>query len=345
MTKLSQSISILYILILVISGCNSSNDYPNLYWPGDFEQGLYGGNFSKALNVVVDNTDNATENGQFAWRLPPKTYQHLELLTEGTGNFYLGFKAKAAEDLAIVVKVVYKDEHDSTRTAEYPVNVIGDSNWHDYSVDYELEKPYPGPRTGEVLITCWNPGSDAWIDDVVVRRAGPDKQIREEFNAIETKAIRGGDFEEDPWVWISNDNAAYISSGLNNKVLKLGTKEAAAGAVNQLIDASSLAGKKIRLTADVGFLTVDEEDAYSWAGILLTLRNGRDRSSPVLASDPSPLWCPLGLAPPPGKMKSISAVYDIPVATNDLFLMIENQPRSGNNAAIIDNVKMEVLEN
>lgn len=94
------------MLFILLTGCSSGNElnrYPNLYWPGNFEQTLYDGNLSKANGVVLSDSVNATPDGTRSWFLKPKNYQHLELLTQGTGDFTVDFKAKATDSLQMKI--------------------------------------------------------------------------------------------------------------------------------------------------------------------------------------------------------------------------------------------------
>ena len=151
----------------------------NIYWPGDFEQSLFGGNFSRARGVEISDLENHTPNGKRSWSLTQNNYQHIELLTEGKGKFLVRFYAKANSEIPVIIKEVFKTGEKEHVTEDYTVLLKGDNQWHFYETEIDVQKPYPGPRTGEVLITCFNNGGAAWIDDLEIRRNSED--LEKEF--------------------------------------------------------------------------------------------------------------------------------------------------------------------
>ena len=86
----------LFILVLSLTCCVSlhaaDTASANLYWPGDFEHGIYGGMYSNKVNVKISTKQNHSQNGRSSWELN-KGYQHLELLVSGHRSYSLSFWA------------------------------------------------------------------------------------------------------------------------------------------------------------------------------------------------------------------------------------------------------------
>ncbi|GEM_PF-6376089 len=331
----------------------TQNNFPgeNVYWPGNFEQSLYGGNFSRARGVEISEEENHTPGGKKSWILKPNNYQHLELLTEGKGKFLVRFYAKALADLSVVVKKVVKTGEKEHITEDYEIVLKSDGNWYFYELELDVQQPYPGPRTGEILITCFNGSSaDAWIDDVEIRRNSEDLEI--DFDGINKKlkvdVLVNPDFQSGTKAWMNGDSQKKADDntiyGSSNKMLKLGMKGVnnSNSMVYQVFDGSKLAGKKIRITLDAGFLAINEP-AKSWSFILVNLKNGAEASAASIEHSPKPHWCALGLAPKPGTTKKIYSAYQIPDNVENLRIELSANNGMGNNIGVVDNIVFEVL--
>lgn len=336
---------------------NDTNHFSkeNLYWPGNFEQGLYGGNFSSAKNVVISELENSTNGGKRSWDLKgTNPYKHIELLTVGKGEFVVKFNAKSYEELDIVIKKVFKTIDNKSQTENHTIKLPGDQIWHEYSLKLIVDSPYPGPRTGEVLITCLNEKNvQGWLDNLEIRRNSPDLEgsipLNKHFQPSTLIQNNGFEFGSQGWHLsgssIPVDNKyiiPYSGSTNNGHVLELSLN--GAKKVSQVINAETLSGKKIRITADVGFHKIDQE-AKSWAGILITLKSGENPADKLITPDPSPFWYVLGLSEPQGVIKQISAIYQIPEDIKKLYFEITVQEGIKNSIGIVDNIYLEIPNN
>ncbi len=345
----------------IFCACNtveqqSSND-SNLYWPGNFEQAVYGGNFSRALNVVLDDTDNFTQNGNKAWHLMPGKYQHLEILTTDKGEWTVSFMAKSIKPVDVLIKPVFQDEEHKKHTEDHAVSLVGDGQWHPYRVTFKVSQPYPGPKSGELLVSCYNgSGADAWIDNLELSPA-PSNKLEASFTkpnpSMVTNLIKNNDFESGISHWQSTtEGAVFDASSLRkldiegNKtraiVLSPQVTEGATASVGQAIDATSLAGKRIRVSAEVSFLTLNG-NGFSWHGFLLDVHEGDNKDGKVISGDPSPNWMPMGLSAPVGKSKRCYSEYFVPAGTEHLFIELKTLPKMADNLVAVDNVTIEVI--
>ena len=324
----------------------------NTYWPGDFESTLYGGIFSSATNVELVEAENHTENGKGSWYIQPSTYQHLELLTAGLGDFRVSFFAKSNKAQSVIVKWVYIDEFGDQKTEDQVVSVKSDNEWHRYDVEYEVTSPYPGPRIGEVLITCYGAaGAQTWIDDLEVRRNSIDEEAFVTPNPdFLTEVIKNGRFEDGNSSWLISGTAEPVPSSSisqiigrfnSGKSLLMGNQ--GSNEIAQIVDASSLAGKKIRVSLDVSYLDIDNTKTQ-WTGLICSLKEGNNKASPLLASNPSPFWLVQGQAARLGEWKKIYANYEIPAGVTELYFEVSIQNNARSNRIMIDNVFIEVLE-
>lgn len=344
-----------FFTVALIINLTAQHQLPdvNIYWPGNFEQSLYGGNFSRARGVEISDSQNHTPDGNRSWFLAPGKYQHIELLTYGKGKYRVKFYARSLEVLPVVVKEVVKTGEKEHKTEEYTLNLESDGMWHKYQVEFDVQKPYPGPETGEVLITCYNGNeAGAWIDDLELIRISTTPQSFEMVPnpAFCVTAVINGTFDFGSQAWeIAGtsepiDENAIVDVGNYGNVLALNVKgvENAIPSAAQIIDATKLAGKTIRLSCDVGFKSITD-DANSWAGIVVTLKKGKDSSGKLIPGQPTPHWCVLGHAPPPGKLKTIFSVYEIPENAKNLFVEISAQKGMEQNVGVVDNVQLEIL--
>ncbi|MFA9389628.1 MAG: hypothetical protein ACERKD_07460 [Prolixibacteraceae bacterium] len=315
----------------------------NIYWPGNFEQALYGGNFSKAQKVEINDKANFTEGGKYAWNLRPSEYTHLELLTAGTGKYMVSFMGKASTEVEMAIKIVYKNDEGKDSTTDLPLKFKPDNQWHKYETELEVSAPYPGPRTGEILISCYNGTlQDAFIDNLELKRVGPDTMPEKKYKLKTTKLIKNGNFNKGCASWKDlSTSTNIIDCKLNNGSIVLNPNELAS--IYQVLDAKQLAGKTVQISADVAFESITT-DAYSWAGIVISLFNGENKEADIIACEDKIQWCPMGHSAPPGEFKTITALYNIPVNTEQLFLKIEAQERINQNNVWIDNVQMHVIK-
>ncbi|GJM64726.1 hypothetical protein PEDI_52780 [Persicobacter diffluens] len=332
------------------------NQRQNLYWPGDFENAIYGGNFSRAVNVTVDNSNNYTKGGNKAWHLIQDKYQHLEILTTELGEWKISFMAKSENDLKVIIKPVFRDEQNKQATHEHEIDILGDNKWHPYELSFKVENPYPGPMTGELLVACYNDSQgEAWIDNLALEPMTG--QLEASFKtpqpALLTDLLQNNSFEEGTAHWESTDeHVAFKPSSireitLNGKkspavVLAVQPQKGATKSIGQKIDASSLAGKSIRVSAEVSFLTLNGK-GFSWHGFLLDVHEGDHKDGKIIPCDPSPNWLPMGLAAPVGESKRSYGVYQIPAGTKFLYIELKTLPKMADNLVAINNVSIEVL--
>lgn len=323
----------------------------NLYWPGTFEGSLHGGIFSSATNVRVTDAANHTPDGSRAWELTPATYTHLELLTDGRGPHELAFHARATQPVTVVIKVVHTNpDGGAARTTDIPVVLRDDDAWHAYAVPFDVVAPYPGPRRGEVLVTCYNGAEQpAWIDDLTVRRTGPDPEPPAEPVVRPTGLVRNGGFEDEPVVWAAQGLRGDVDVAASFLAVPGGlaaTLQAAGGAhprvIEQRFAAGEAAGRTVRVAADVAFVRVDPA-AAAWSGVVIDLVDA-SADEVVLRPEPAPFWQVVGLAPPAGTFATITAVFRVPPGARALVLRIQAQNGLRGSVAAVDNVRLEIVE-
>lgn len=299
----------------------------------------------------LTTTDNHTPEGKKSWQFKPNTYHHLELLTQGTGKFRASFWAKSDQEVTLIAKNIYRTGAESHHSEDIKVPISGDSQWHEYFVDYTVTAPYPGPRTSELLLTMWNENARFFLDDIELRRNSPDSApvFTSPDPLLVRKLLINGDFESDTMRWQgaktnSNISPQSITHRWNGdtltKALLLSAQNnmGIAGSARQTFDATELAGKTIRISADAGFLSLDAATG-AWSGILFTLE-GADT---VYTPSPSPFWLVPGTAPQFGTTRKISAIYHLPEGISELNLVIVAQGGTRTSKAIVDNITIEIL--
>ncbi len=296
-------------------------DSPNLYWPGTFEGAVFGGNFSSAKNVQLETGTNHTPGGTRAWKIQPG-YQHLELLTDGTGDFEVSFHARAESRLEVVLKVISPGADGKLAEDPHSITIEPSEDWREYRAVVPVSDPYPGPRTGEILVTAFQSGdADIWIDDLEVRRASEDPDAPSPAPAPDatTSIPLGGESE------LAVDQAPIPSS------------------ISRDIPVDGLAGNHVRVWLDVTYDSV-AEPAKNWAGVVAELRaTDAAGSSTVLESTPAPFWLPIGHAAPAGEPRTIRAEYSIPADAQSLTFLAQLQPGAQSNGARLENHRIERL--
>jgi hypothetical protein len=294
----------------------------NTYWPGDFEDTLLGGVYSSNRGVTLADGENHTPGGERSWAVG-KGYAHLELLTEAHSDYLLSFWAKSEQALTVEIKIIHPSEPNQAgkvepveEVREIPLEVTG--KWERYELRFNSGVPYPGPVVSEVLFSLWSPEEGlTFIDDLKLAKLSPGDPAPDLLptHLIEEKAQTLTIRAESP----HQDDAR-----------------------TQKIDATSLAGKRIQISADVTYLS-DQSPASSWAALVFELRDGTEQSSPTLTSTPSPFWLPIGHAAPPAQPKRISAIYDIPPEVAELTLRTILQSKVGLNSVKVSNVNLSIL--
>ena len=333
----------------------------NLYWPGDFETHLYGGIYSNSVNVEISADANHTPDGGQAWQVG-KGYHHLERLVPGHSRYRLTFWAKTPSPLTVKFKVISPGEEPAAegekpklKDRTYEIALKAGEAWQRYTLDFETGEPYPGPIVTEVLFSIWSGQSKAaYIDDLQIQPLVDPEAAPAAPAGEPTKAIVNGDFERGVSGWVLPEGqgkpipAAAVAGGDDRPwpghalVLgKAGHPEAAVSSVAQAIDASALAGKRVRVSADVAYLS-SELPIQSWSGVLIVLWAGDRAVGEPLEPTPKPFWCPMGLSAPVGRFRTIAAEYDIPADAKSLYLRIMTQNGMGSNLAALDNVSISV---
>ncbi len=341
----------IFVAMIFVHSAARAADVPNLYWPGTFEGPLFGGNFSSAMNVAANDGANHTPGGSKAWQLA-KGYQHLELLTDGVGEFEVGFHAKSGSPFEVVVKGIARDPL-SGKPVEMPqtIRVEASEDWKPYSVRVPMTVPYPGPRTGEILVTCFYAGDQpAWIDDLEVRRATVDPEPRPlaPVPAALTEWPQNGDFEAGAEGWDAAQKGAVpsvVEIPGSGHALSLAVEQASktAAVLQTMSNVGKLAGKTIRVWVDVAYPAITEP-ASNWAGVVVDLVSIDDAGKAV-NPEPSekPFWLPIGHSAKPGEFRTISGEFPIPTDSESVILNIQLQKGVKKNAALIDNVRIEVV--
>ncbi len=343
--------------VLASPVCGAAGLSSNIYWPGSFEHGLFGGAYSNNQKVHLSRTANHTPGGEYAWEIRPG-YQHLELLVPGNSAYRLSFWMLTHQNMTLHFKVIGAPDATQGGAATFrehlhPIAVTGSTAWQSCQLEFTTAAPYPGPVLTEVLLTAFNGGTtSAFIDDLSIqRRVCADKTQARVFTS--TTAISNGTFERGATNWFvpyEPPGTPLAAGALQSRpelprhgtLLVLDTT--ATPAVAQIIRSSDLAGTRIRLSADVAFLT-NKHVAHAWSGVLFVLSDGATVDSPLLTPEPAPFWYVVALSEPPGVVRRISAEYDIPVTSTALCLRIVLQPQVGRNLAIVDNVLIEVQSN
>ncbi len=296
-------------------------DSPNLYWPGTFEGAVFGGNFSSAKNIQLADEANHTPDGTRAWKVQPG-YQHLELLTDGTGEFEVTFHARAESRLDIVLKVISPGDDGKPVEEPHSITIEPSEDWREYRAVVTVNDPYPGPRTGEILVTAFQSGNaSVWIDDLEVRRVSDDPDAPPTAPAPDATTTipleHGGE--------LAVDQSPIPSS------------------ISLPIPVDGLAGSKVRVWLDVTYDTVSEP-AKNWAGVVAELQaTDAAGSSTVLESTPAPFWLPIGHAAPAGEPRTIRAEYAIPEGTQSLTFVAQLQPGVQANRVRLENLQFERL--
>jgi hypothetical protein len=300
----------------------------NLYWPGDFEARFEGGIFGSKRGTVISAGPNRTPGGKQSWEIV-EGYQHLELLVPSHRKGIITFYALATQPQTMVLKVV-DPIPDVAVTPENPVRshdqfieIAASSEWKKYEIPIETHNSWPKPPVSEILLTFYNyeDKGSVRIDDLEVRMTPDPPQTAGTAPAVPPLA----------------DTACFHD-------LTYGPEAPATALAHRPLDLTSILGKRIRLSADVTFLSMDGEINH-WGSILFVISKGDNLTGPVL--DPLgawPLWAPIGHAAPPGKPRRISAEYQIPADADALTLRIVAQSGIGPNTARVANLDFKILD-
>jgi len=322
----------------------------NLYWPGDFELGFPGGCFSFVRRGEISAEVNRTPGGRASWQLSPG-YQHLELLVPAHRRGRLSFWALSAApqkiDLLVVAPLEGVADDASgkkSRTISHPVDIKASDAWQFHEVPFETEKPYPHPPRTEILVTCFNGSPQPfYIDDLQVHMEADTAPVR----GVEPVPcpLRNADFLDGTAFW-QTDRPAPDRPPDGPPGLWLGVGEDSgtpASMAWQPLEAKGLAGRRIRISADVTYVSM-QPPYEPWGAILFVLHQGDSPQADVLPPlGHWPFWCPIGHAARPGEARRISAEYQIPATADRLVLCIQAQQGIGRNRAVVRGIAFEDL--
>lgn len=135
--------------------------------------------------------------------------------------------------------------------------------------------------------------------------------------------MRNGDFDLGGASWSWPDASAATGPTLRplagRTCVVLGDpSEGGITEAGQRLDVRSLAGRRIRLEADVAFLT-NEVPEHAWLGMAFDLFNGPSAESPALASTPEVFWHPFCRSEPTGQFQTVSAAYTLADDATDVW--------------------------
>lgn len=333
----------------------------NLYWPGGFESHLFGGIYSNNKFVTLTDKANHTVNGIRSWEVHAG-YQHLELIIPCEKDYRLSFWAKNDRPYTIIMKNIGPGEKDSSGKVmpveeHIPIHISVNKEWKKYSLKFNTGVAYPGPVTDEILISIFLPENEvAYIDDLSVVPLSPLEDEDLEAIARPVELLVNPDFEKGAVGWSRVDHAdpgairtedfhtSEAETGVNHFLLLAATSEGhSSDRIGQVFSAESLAGKSLLIACDAGFLTMDYP-GFAWSGIVIDLLDGASPDAPPIRPEPWPFWYPLCKAQPPGTLERIEAVFQIPEDASELMLVFKLGSRVGLNKALIDNIRMGILE-
>jgi len=298
----------------------------NLYWPGEFETRFEGGIFSSVLNGEITRAENRTPGGSGSWQINPG-YQLLELLVSPHSVGVLRFHAMTDTKQTVILKVIEPSEDAAdgkkTTSRDYPVTLDPSGKWEPYEIAFETGPGFPKPLVSELLVTSFNAGDASFfIDDLTVTMAE----------------------EESNWTPVITENFLSKSGG---SPLVVGSKKNASAPASRgrvPLDLGKYAGKRVRVSADVTFLSLEGE-FKPWSAILFVLQQPNGSAPTVLSPEGDwPFWCPIGQAGRPGQPKRVSAEYLLPQDAGQLILEAQAQPGIGDNLAQLGEVEVAVQE-
>ncbi len=303
----------------------SATDYgPNGYWPGDFEASFIGGMYSTDLKCKISRAVNHTEGGSGSWEIG-NGYQHLELLLPAKRKAKVSFWAMSALPQTLDINVITptesaEDDPKTTRKIIHTIKIEPSEEWTYYEREFDMVEPYPYLRASEVLLSSYNGEKQSWfIDDLAI-------QWEEKHDDRWTNAdiVVNGDFEAGDSSW---SGAVLGVSPNGGHALVAGSPKsetAATASAVQTLDASAVAGKRVRISADIAYQSFDDVEA-NWPAVVIGISGD---GTPILATDAWPLWTPLGLAGPVGEFKNIAAEFDIPEDVESMHLRSSLSPAS-----------------
>ncbi len=342
------------LLLLPLSAISAPERLgPNPYWPGDFETIIFAGGYSNNLNVTVTDRANRTPGGSRSWEVHPG-YQHLEILIKGERHHRLSFWARCPEPVELVLKVISHARPNQTdgkpfRDNNHPISLRTGSEWRYYAYDFYTPDPYPSVAEAEILLTLANPhDGPAFIDDMKIREIDPSPEPVRPL-PLPSGIVRNGDFDLGGASWLWPDASAATGPTLRPHagrtcVVFGDPSEGWTTEAGQRLDVRSLAGRRIRLEADVAFLT-NEVPEHAWLGMAFDLFNGSSAESPALASTPKVFWPPFCRSVPTGQFQTVSAAYTLPDDATDVWLRLNYQQKAWRNQLAVDAVRIVVEPN
>ena len=319
---------------------------PNLYWPGNFEQGLYGGIYSNNVKCTLSRQENHSPNGQQCWELK-KGYQHLELLVPGHKQYRLQFSAKTKHQASIIFKIVTpapEDADTKNKTINSTITLEASEAWNDYSFDFTTIEPYPGPIQTEIIITLYNGNDDSiFIDDLRVQELNPAKPIQNHDQWVNSTFPINGNFSAGSQHWKLSNNGAQRAEYLRISS-KHNTEQLPYFANTVVAHNGQLAGQTVLLQADIAYETYLDMKS-PWSAVLIEMANGKQLSDGRISPSVKPFWYPFSLSAPTKQAQTVQASFIVPEDSMELCIQFMMQGGLLNNIARIDNVQISVLKN
>ncbi len=239
---------------------------------------------------------------------------------------------------------------------KHPVLIEASEAWRPYRIAFDPEAPFPNERVTEILLTAYNATDrPLYLDDLEIRVAEEAPDAAGGWTAW--SGLQDPGFEQGAAGWSVDaggsaaDSVAPRPHGPGHALALAAAADpdapapapAAVPGVRQTIDARELRGRRIRVSAGVGYPAIGETPE-PWAAVVVAVHPGPDASSPALATtDGWPLWVPLCLAARPGEFKRVRAAFDVPPDAGSLTLHVSAQPGLRENTALVDNLAIELL--
>ncbi len=301
---------------------------PNLYWPGDFEHRFEGGIFGSQTNLHITAAPGRCSESKKVWKIV-SGYQHLELLVPSYCKGKITFWAFASYPQTLIFKVVdplppeVASPGNETRTLDQNHIIEASGEWKFYQIEFETLGSWPKPPVSEILLCFFHEGNgDVLIDDLEVRMAPVQRVVEGLIPDV---------------LPISAD--AFAGTLFGSK----GDGQGVTNFAENSIDATSLRGKRIRISANVTYLSMSGNIQH-WGSILFLLKSTDPADGEILQPEGDwPFWAPIGHASPPGEPRRIHAVFQVPEEIAGLQLIIQAQQGIGSNLARVDGLNFEIL--
>jgi hypothetical protein len=336
--NIASLLPVLSLLFLASSDVTTPKFRPNGYWPGDFERGFIGGMYSNNHGCRLSDQVNRTDGGTRSWKITPG-YQHLELLLPAERKAKVSFWAKSDTPQTLDVNVitpaeVTKKNPAGTRKIIHTIDIKPGEAWQQYELSFDMVEPFPYLRASEILLSSYNAGDASWyIDDLEIRW-----EQDTEAGWKNVGVITNGDLEAGDTAWA---DATLAKTDDGGSALAVGTADSpvpVSRASHQSFDATAIAGKRVRMAADIAYESHENVDD-NWSAVVIAIKAD---GKVIPAIDRWPLWMPLGMAGPVGQFKTIAAEFDIPEEVQSLRLEVVAQPGLTTNVALVDNIRIQM---